>query len=195
MNNGDDLYVDNLFVDVGPVSLAGGTPPNLVTTTHNIDLRSSRSMTVTFQVIVDDPVPPGQTTVVNTVNVTSDEQLTALQDTVTDYLPVPPVIAKAFLPTSIPVDGTSVLTFTITNPPANTVDLEGVAFTDALPQAYKCGSPNTTTANCGTPTFAPAGGDTTLTLSAGTITPSGTCTVSVDVTGTTGGRRTTRRGM
>ena len=98
-----------------------------------------------------------------------------------------PSITKAFSPDLIAVDGTSTLSFTITNPNAGTA-LTGVAFTDSFPSGLEVAStPNASTSNCGTPTFAPTAGATSLTFSAGTIAASGTCTVSVDVTATTAG--------
>src|SRR6202007_3296685 len=45
----------------------------------------------------------------------------------------PPTISKSFGAAMIPVNGTTSLSFTITNPAANTVTLTGVAFTDSLP--------------------------------------------------------------
>jgi LPXTG-site transpeptidase (sortase) family protein len=100
----------------------------------------------------------------------------------------PPVISKDFSPDPITVNGTSTLTFTITNPNSFT-DLSGVGFTDPLPAGLEVAStPNSSTsAECGSPTFAPGIGDTNLTFSGGTIPASGTCTVSVDVTATTDG--------
>ena len=44
----------------------------------------------------------------------------------------PPSIAASFTPGTVPQNGTSTLTFTITNPTANTVGATGVAFTDTL---------------------------------------------------------------
>jgi uncharacterized repeat protein (TIGR01451 family) len=106
----------------------------------------------------------------------------------------PPSIAKAFSPNPIAVGGVSTLTFAITNPNAGTA-LTGVAFTDSFPAGLQvAATPNTTTSGCGSPTFAPAAGDTSLSLSGGTVTASGTCTVSVNVTATTSGSKVNTTG-
>src|SRR5262249_21762429 len=55
-------------------------------------------------------------------------------------------------------------------------------------------TPNATTSGCGSPTFAPAAGNTSASFSGGTIAASGTCTVSVDVTATTAGSYTNTTG-
>ncbi len=132
---------------------------------------------------------------VNTTgNVTSTNGGTG--NTGTDTLTVvsPPSIAKAFSPNPIPVGGTSTLTFTITNPNAGT-SLTGVAFTDTFPAGLQvAATPNATTTGCGSPAFAPAAGNTSLSFSGGTIAASGTCTVTVDVTGTTAGAKVNTTG-
>ncbi|HEV8579345.1 MAG TPA: DUF11 domain-containing protein [Thermoanaerobaculia bacterium] len=105
-----------------------------------------------------------------------------------------PSIAKAFSPNSIPVGGVSTLTFTITNPNAGTA-LTGVAFTDTFPAGLQvAATPNATSAGCGSPTFAPAAGNTSVSFSGGTIAASGTCTVTVDVTATTAGTKVNTTG-
>jgi LPXTG-site transpeptidase (sortase) family protein len=67
--------------------LLDGLPANLVLAGDDFDLPSDATMTITFQVVVNNPVPVGQTDVVNTVYVSSDEQLDPLEDTVVDVLP------------------------------------------------------------------------------------------------------------
>src|SRR3990172_5423368 len=95
-------------------------------------------------------------------------------------------IIKAFSPKSINPGGTSTLTFTISNPgPAS---LTGVNFTDSLPAGLQVATtPNASTSGCGTPTWSPGAGDTTLTFFGGTIAGLGTCTASVDVTASSDG--------
>jgi hypothetical protein len=99
----------------------------------------------------------------------------------------PPGIAKAFAPQGIVVGGTSTLTFTLTNPNAGTA-LTAVAFTDPFPAGVEVAAPpNATTTGCGSPIFVPLAGNTSLSFSGGTVAASGACTVTVDVTATTGG--------
>ena len=106
----------------------------------------------------------------------------------------PPSIAKAFSPNAIPVGSVSTLSFTITNPNAGS-SLTGVAFNDPFPAGLQvAATPNVMTSGCGSPTFAPVAGDTLLTFSGGAIAASGTCTVSVAVTATTGGTKVNTTG-
>jgi len=91
------------------------------------------------------------------------------------------------VPPGILVNGTTTLTFTLTNPNAGTA-LTGVGFTDAFPAGLAvAATPNATTTGCGSPTFAPAAGNISVAFSGGTIAADGTCTVTVDVAATTGG--------
>ncbi|WP_417915701.1 beta strand repeat-containing protein, partial [Candidatus Electronema sp. JM] len=101
-------------------------------------------------------------------------------------IPTPPAIEKNFLSNPIPVNGVSTLTFTLSN--SNPVALNGVNFTDALPNGLKVAATPTATTTCGgTPTWTPAADDTSLTFGSptgATIPANGSCTVSVNVTGT-----------
>ena len=53
----------------------------------------------------------------------------------------PPLIAKAFGAGYIPLNGITSLSFTITNPAANTLPLTGIGFTDNLPAGLVLGPP------------------------------------------------------
>ncbi len=98
---------------------------------------------------------------------------------------VPPVIAKGFNPTPILAGGTSILTFTITNPNQNDA-ISGVAFADTFPTspgAMTVGpSPSPATSGCGAPSFSPVTGAGSISFSGGTIAGGGICTVSLQVT-------------
>jgi uncharacterized repeat protein (TIGR01451 family) len=153
------------------VSFSGGT------------INASSTCTVT----VDVTVTTGGAKVNTTGNVTSTNGGTGNTATATLTAVSPPSIAKSFSPNPIPLGGVSTLTFTITNPNAGT-SLTGVAFTDSFPAGLEvAATPNATMNGCGSPTFAPAAGNTSVSFSGGTILASGTCTVAVDVTGTTAG--------
>ncbi len=102
---------------------------------------------------------------------------------------LPPGIAKAFSPAAIPLDGTSTLTFTLTNPNPAT-DLVGVAFADTLPAGLTVAS--STVAVCGgtTTTTAPDA----IALTGATIAAAGQCQLSVTVIGAAAGFYTNTTG-
>ncbi|HUI89717.1 MAG TPA: hypothetical protein VLX61_13450, partial [Anaerolineales bacterium] len=103
----------------------------------------------------------------------------------------PPQISKSFSPATINAGQTSTLTFTLSNPKENTVDLTGVGFTDTFPTGMTIASSPAATNSCGGSLTAAAGTGTVL-LSNGTIPQGllgffdGTCTISVPVTASGG---------
>ena len=104
-----------------------------------------------------------------------------------------PTFAEAFNPTSIAINGTSTVTFTIGNPSANPVALSGVAFTDTLPTNLKVATPNGASNTCGGTLVATAG-SSSIALSGGTVAAGATCTVTVNVTSATAGSYTNTAG-
>ncbi|MBN1811400.1 MAG: carboxypeptidase regulatory-like domain-containing protein [Anaerolineae bacterium] len=97
----ESAYIDDVLVTCSILSaatrdnasggypdLVDGTPPDLVEAGDGFALGADDVMMVTFRVTVDDPVPVGQTSVVNTVAVSSVEEPTPLEDTVVDVLPL-----------------------------------------------------------------------------------------------------------
>ena len=95
----------------------------------------------------------------------------------------PPAIAKSFNPSSIPLNGTTALTFTITNPPANPDPELGVAFSDTLPAGLTVAS--STSSVCGGTFSSTSPGS--IALTGATVNTNSTCQFSVTVTGTTSG--------
>src|SRR5204863_480853 len=95
----------------------------------------------------------------------------------------PPTVAKSFNATSIPVNGTSTLTFTITNPNL-TAGLTGVGFSDTLPAGVTVASSGPIAACNGivTTTF-----PSTINFGGGTLAAGAMCQFSVTVTGSTTG--------
>ena len=95
----------------------------------------------------------------------------------------PPLISKSFSPTATLQGESSLMTITIVNPAGNTKALSGVAFQDSLPLNMSVSaSEPASTSNCGTPTFSPNPGDTSLNFSGGSIGVGGTCIITVPVT-------------
>jgi len=164
------------------VSLSGGT------LTASPDPASS----CTFSVSVTGISAGAQVNTTSTVSSTEGGTGGTASDTLT--VVAPPTISKSFSPKTIPLNGNSTLSFTITNP--NTVSaLSGVAFTDSLPGGAELAS-TTVTGSCGSGTItattnSPPGSPSTVSLSGGTLTASpgagSSCTFSVSVTGISAG--------
>ena len=95
-------------------------------------------------------------------------------------------ISKMFGATSIPLNGSTTLSFKLTNPNIVTT-LTNVAFTDTLPAGLVVATPNGLIGLCGSGTITAIAGSGTISLSGVTSPPSASCTFSVDVTGTGAG--------
>jgi len=104
----------------------------------------------------------------------------------------PPTISKAFGVANIAQNGTTTLTFTITNPGTNTTAANGIAFSDTLTNGLQVASTPGVTNSCG---GAVTTGSTSISLAGGSIaTPGATCTIGVNVTPTTAGTVTNTTG-
>ncbi|MBK7471693.1 MAG: hypothetical protein IPI73_14825 [Betaproteobacteria bacterium] len=97
----------------------------------------------------------------------------------------PPLISKAFGAASIPLNGSTSLSFTVQNSNA-TVALTGIAFTDTLPAGLVVATPNGLTNTCGGTATATAGSNA-VSLSGGSVAASASCTLSINVTGIAAG--------
>lgn len=98
-----------------------------------------------------------------------------------------PGIAKAFAPATIGVSGTSVLTFTLSNP--NAAALSGISFTDTYPAGVVNATPLVVGGSCTGVTHTATAGGTTFNVTGGTIPGGapGSCTLTVQVTSSTVG--------
>jgi len=149
------------------------------------------SSSCTFSVNVDGVAAGTQNN--TTSNVTSNEGGSGNVATATINVVAPPTIAKAFGASTIALNGTTTLTFTLTNPAANAVAENGVAFVDNLPAGLVVGTPNGLTNTCGGTVTATAG-SSSITLSGGTIAVNSSCTISVNIQGTASGNFTNTTG-
>jgi uncharacterized repeat protein (TIGR01451 family) len=121
---------------------------------------------------------------VNTTSaVTSTNGGTGNSATATLVVGSPPTLTKSFTPSTITVGSTATLTFTLTN--SNAAPLNGAAFSDTFP-AGLVGSVAVHTCSNGLLSFTTG----SVALTGGTIPASGSCTVTVNLTGTTVGTTT-----
>jgi arabinogalactan endo-1,4-beta-galactosidase len=97
---------------------------------------------------------------------------------------VPPTIVKTFGSASVPLNGTTSLTFNLTNPNAAT-SLSGIGFTDAFPSGLAVSSPNGLAGSCGGGTITALAGSNSVSLSGASLAGSASCGFAVNVTGTT----------
>ncbi|PYP83366.1 MAG: hypothetical protein DMF61_23535 [Blastocatellia bacterium AA13] len=167
----------------GPTAVCGGmlstTAPNLISFTGgSINQSSNCQITVTVTGTTAG-VKNNTTGAVGSANGGTG----AVSNTATITVVAPPSIAKAFGGANVPLNGTTSLTFTLTNP-NSTVALTGVAFTDTLPSGLTVPTAGPTSVCGGTLTTT---SPNIITFSGGTIAASGTCTMSVTVTGATQG--------
>lgn len=105
--------------------------------------------------------------------------------TATITVVAPPILAKAFALPSIPVNETTLLSFSLTNP-KTTVALSGVGFTDTLPAGLVIATPNGFTSSC-TGTITATAGSNTISLVGATLAAGASCSIGVNVTGITVG--------
>jgi uncharacterized repeat protein (TIGR01451 family) len=94
--------------------------------------------------------------------------------------PVAPTIASAFGAASIPLDGSTSLTFTLTNPNAS-YPLTGVSFTDTLPAGMTIATPSGLGNSCGGTVTATAG-SSNVSLAGAALGTAGACMLSVNIT-------------
>ena len=99
----------------------------------------------------------------------------------------PPSVAKSFLPASVLVNTPSLLTITLTNPNPNATAITGVGFTDSYPAGLVNSSSASPSTTCSGGTVTAANGGSSLALAGASIPPSGSCSVTVNVTSATAG--------
>ncbi|MEI7908792.1 MAG: choice-of-anchor Q domain-containing protein [Verrucomicrobiota bacterium] len=99
----------------------------------------------------------------------------------------PPSLVAAFGASSVPLNGSTTLTYTITNPSSNTLALTGVAFTDTLPAGLVVATPNGQTGTVGGGTVTALAGTGSVSLAAASVPANSSISFAVNVTGTTAG--------
>jgi uncharacterized repeat protein (TIGR01451 family) len=169
--------VANLNVLIGlpaPASIFSGAPTLGTLSNVQTSIQSNGQATETFTATAAG---------VETINAVVDQATVPANITIL----APPTITKAFGAATIPIGGTTTLTFTVNNPSPNTVAIHGVAFSDTFPTGLSVAATPGVVNNCGG-TFTAAAGATTVSLSGATVSP-GACTIIVNITGSPDGVR------
>src|SRR5262249_3165833 len=130
---------------------------------------------------------------INSVQVTSNEGGPGTIGNASITVVAPPVIIKAFGAASVPLNGSTSLTFTIQNNNA-TVGLTGVAFTDTLPAGLVVSTPNGLTGTCGGGAITATAGTSVVSLTGASLAASSSCTFAINVTGTAAGQQNNTTG-
>jgi mucin-19 len=196
VNNPNVIAVDASFTDTLPAGLVVAATPGVTNTCGGTVTATAGSGSISFS---NASQPVGACTITvkvsaptdgvfnNTVTINSTAAGTGAQSTSSATLTVinPPSITKAFGAATIPLNGTTSLTFTITSPNAN-LALNGIAFSDSLPAGLVVATPSGISSTCSGTSTAVAG-SSSVSLSAATLAAGTSCTVSVNVQGTTAG--------
>src|SRR5512133_3081824 len=163
------------------LSLSGGTVPAQVGSTAgsctvhvNVTSVTTGSLINTITVAALSATGPGGTNISNTSPASATLNVTGTPNR---------TVSKNFNPTTIFAGATSRLTITIRNNLPGT-SLTQAAITDTLPANIVLANPvNAVPTGCGNTASVTANpGGTSITLSDGTIAPSSTCTIAVNVT-------------
>lgn len=98
----------------------------------------------------------------------------------------PPTIAKSYAGASVALNGTTTLTFNVSNPNSS-LALSGIDFADALPSGQNVASPNGLSGNCGEGTITALAGSSSVSLSGASLAATASCRFAINVTGTASG--------
>jgi uncharacterized repeat protein (TIGR01451 family) len=177
-------------------AVAGSATIAIAGTTVGASSASASSCTISVNV-TNAPLQVNASCAANPPNFTNSQNnvtnLTNLnngvQPSCVTITPLMPTLTKSFSPTTINLGGTTVLTFTISNPPTNN-PAQVVSFTDTLPSGLRVAATPGIASTCtGGTVVAAAGGSsiavTGVTVGASTTSP-GTCTIAVNVTNAPG---------
>jgi fimbrial isopeptide formation D2 family protein/uncharacterized repeat protein (TIGR01451 family) len=135
--------------------------------------------------------PPGSSagTYNNSANAFADNEplpgATSNTATIVVLPAMPPSITKSFGVATVPVNASTTLSFTITNP--NTIALTGIGFTDTLPAGLVVATPNGLTGSCGAGSITAIAGSGAISLTGATLAASASCSFSLEITALTEG--------
>ena len=196
--NSSRLIAGIAFSDTYPTNVVNAPIPNVVSTCTNGTITGGIAGGNTIALSgADIPISGSCTVSVNVLSATvgsylntsgavsSTTPLVGTGNTASSTLTVipKPTISKAFATPTILVGGITGLTLTINNPNAG-IALTNVAFSDTFPTSLFIATPSALISSCGGTATAASG---VVSLSGGSITAGGSCTLSLDVTSTVAG--------
>lgn len=196
ITNGNSVTINSSFTDTLAANLMVATPANVVNTCGGTVTATAGSGSISFtnanlavgtctiQVNVKSAVDNVYN---NSVTINSTDTGTGNTSSASLTVINAPAIAKVFGAASIPLNGTTSLTFTISSSNTN-LTLNGLAFADSLPAGLVVATPANLTNTCGG-TATATGGSSSVSLSNASLAAGGSCTVSVSVQGTTAGTK------
>ena len=129
----------------------------------------------------------------NTVTVSSTETGTGNTSSANLQVIAPATIAKAFGTGSLQLNGSTTLTFNLSNPNTATT-LTGVGFTDVLPAGLVVSTPNGLTGSCGGGAIGAVAGSNSVSLSGANVAANTACSFTVNVTATGTGTKNNTTG-
>jgi uncharacterized repeat protein (TIGR01451 family) len=198
ITNGNSISLSGLsFSDTLPSGLVINTPNGLnnacggtVTATQNTSAISlsggavGANTTCAVRIDVKGTTEGAKTSATNNVGSTSGGSGNTATATVNVI--AAPTFTKAFGSPTIQLNGSTSLTFTITNT-STLFSLNNISFTDTLPAGLVVSNPNALSGACGGGTITAVQGSGTVSLSDAVLAANTNCTFSVNVTGTTAG--------
>jgi hypothetical protein len=98
----------------------------------------------------------------------------------------PPTLTKGFGAANIALNGSTTLSFTLTNPATNPT-LTSLSFSDTLPAGLVISTPNGLSGPCASGSITASAGTNVVSFTGGTLAAGANCTFSVNVTGTSVG--------
>lgn len=95
---GQTFNVDNVdisYIVPPPSTFASGSPPDFLSSSTGCVIEPGNSLTLTYNVTVDDPFPTGQTSITNTASTSSTQMPIAITASVTNTVLVPSALSAS----------------------------------------------------------------------------------------------------
>ena len=195
INNPNVVAINESFTDTLPAGLQVAATTGLTNTCGGTVTATAGSGTISFS---NNLAPIGACSIsvnvtgtvdnnyINSVSIISTDAGNGNTSTANITVINPPHIVKTFGAATIPLNGSTSLTFTIDSNANQNLTITGVGFIDSLPAGLVVANPTNIGGTC-TGTVTAVAGASTISLSGQSIAANANCTLSVDVKGTTAG--------